>query len=94
MDFFVDDTPGPVIFGLQTCKDLSLVTINCAIETQTGITVVQPITTRDELQLYYPERFKGIGLFPGTQKLVLKEGYESVVYAPHRAPFQLKEKNC
>ena len=35
-------------------------------ETQTGTPAVQPITTCDELRSYYPDRFRGIGLFPGT----------------------------
>ena len=30
-EFFVADTPGPVILGLPSCRKLNLVTLNCAV---------------------------------------------------------------
>ena len=56
--FYVVETPGPVILGLPTSRDLLLVTLNCAVK---GVT----INSTDDLHRAYPDRFQGIGKFEG-----------------------------
>ena len=53
--FYVVETPGPVILGLPTSRDLNLVTLNCAVAK--GVT----INSTDDLKRAYPDRFQGIG---------------------------------
>ena len=88
--FYVADTPGPVIFGLQSCVELGLVQMNCEVnEQQNGNT---PIQTATQLRDAYPDRFKGLGHFQDKQKLVLKPDANPVIHAPRRAPIQLHDK--
>ena len=56
-ELYVVETPGPVILGLPTSRDLNLVTLNCAVTK--GVT----INSTDDLKRAYPDRFHGIGNF-------------------------------
>ena len=58
-EFFVADTPGPVILGLPSCRKLNLVTLNCAVSEHPP-----PLNSKEDLQRLYPDCFKGIGKFP------------------------------
>ena len=87
-DFFIADTPGPIIFGLQTCVDLHLVEMNCEV----NLDNVDIIRSSEDLKGLYPDRFEGIGNFPGKHKLTLKPDAQPVIHAPRRAPIQLKDK--
>ena len=85
--FFVAETAGPVIFGLQTCERLGLAQINCAINSHNTI-----IHSTQDLQQLYPDRFKGIDKFPEVHKLTIDEDVTPVKHAPLRAPIQLCDK--
>lgn len=91
--FYVADTPGPVIFGLRTSQSLGLVKLNCEILTQApSISGVQTINSLDSLMKFYPDRFQGLGKFPGEHRLLVDEKVEPKIHPPRRAPIQLQEK--
>ena len=90
--FFVVDTQGPVIFGLPTCLEQGLVKMNCGIHADTNAADTQSFKSAEDLRKRYPDRFKGIGKFPGTCKLTLKPNAQPVIHAPRKAPIQLRDK--
>ena len=65
-EFFVADTPGPVILGLPSCRKLNLVTLNCAVSEHSP-----PLNSKEDLQRLYPDCFKGIGKFRETFHITL-----------------------
>lgn len=87
--FYVAATPGPVIFGLQTCIELGLVTMNCEIKTESKNSEI--IRSAEQLKERYPDCFRGLGHFPGKQKLTLQSDSKPVIHAPRRAPIQLHD---
>lgn len=89
--FYISDTNGPVIFGLPVCNALGLVKLNCAINTSHGEKPKVNIESLDDLKLKYPDRFTGIGKFPGVHKLTLIDNTTPVIHPPRRAPIQLRE---
>ena len=89
--FYIADTAGPVIFGLKTCVALGLVTMNCVVNADDQ-SINQPICSAEKLREIYPDRFTGLGKFPGKYKLTLKEDANPVIHAPRRAPIQLRDK--
>ena len=84
--FFVADTPGPAIIGLPSCRELSLVVLNCEI-TQTA-----QINTKDDLQRQYPDRFEGIGKFRGDFHITLDPTVTPVIHAVRRCSIHLKDE--
>ena len=90
-EFYIADTPGPVIFGLPTCTALGLVKLNCAVEAETSSSE-QMIRSLDDLQRTYPDRFTGIGKFATAQKLTLNADATPVLHPPRRAPVQLRDE--
>ncbi|KAG1704766.1 hypothetical protein GQR58_003952 [Nymphon striatum] len=89
--FFVADTPGLVIFGLQTSAKLGLVVLNCTI----GASIsppASPVSTLSNLRVLYPDRFLGLGKFPGTHTLSLDKNVHPTQHRPRRAPVQLRDK--
>ena len=87
--FYVADAAGPVIFGLQTCERLGLVTVYCAISNKPDNPVISSVK---HLQDMYPDRFDGLGKFPDVQKLQIDGNATPVKHAPRRAPIQLRDK--
>ena len=85
-EFYVVETPGPVILGLPTSRDLNLVTLNCAVTK--GVT----INSTDDLKRAYPDRFQGIGNFEGHFHITTDPDATPVVYAPRRCPIALKDE--
>lgn len=84
IEFYVTNSPGPVIFGLPTCVKLGLVTMNCSImKNADGI---------EDLSLKYPDRFQGIGQLKGKYKLTLKDDVQPIIHPPRRAPIQLRDQ--
>ena len=46
-------------------------------------------TTEDLIQAY-PDRFKGIGCFPGTYHITLSSDAKPVVHAPRKCPIAMQ----
>ena len=91
--FYITDSSGPVIFGLATCTDLELVTMNCHIsEKNPDNHIPKPIKHLKDLQQLYPDRFTGLGKLPGEHKLVLNENAQPFRHPPRRAPIHLRDK--
>ena len=85
-EFFVADTPGPVILGLPSCRKLNLVTLNCAVSKHPP-----PLNSKEDLQRLYPDCFKGIGKFRETFHITLDPAVTPVVHAPRRCPIHIKD---
>ena len=68
--FFIVETSGPTIFGLQSSVALKLITLHCAI---TRTTPTNPVNDIQQLQALYPKQFDGIGNFPGTYNIVIND---------------------
>lgn len=88
-EFYVAETPGPVIFGLQLCTKLGLVKMNCVIKADNSGPTIKSVK---DLQKIYPDRFEGLGKFPGLHKLTLKDDATPAIHPPRRAPIQLRDK--
>ena len=79
--FFVAETPGHIILGLPSTKQMKIITIN-QIKTQN-------INTINDLTSMYPDRFEGIGNFEGTYHIVTDPTIPPVVHAPKRPPISM-----
>ncbi len=85
MQFYGAESPDPIILGNGASQRLGIITINMVHEltlTVQDIRTVpaQPITdTKTPLDLY-PDRFKGIGEFPGEYHIDVEQNSSSVVH--------------
>ena len=49
-----------------------------------------PLTSREDLIEAYPDRFEGIGRFPGTYHISLRDDAKPVVHAPRKCPIAMR----
>jgi len=104
--FYVADRPGPAILGLPSCSRLRIVHLNCSVEfrkhgkpiktpTEKG-KILQDIknlhqsNSQEDLITAYPDRFEGIGKFPGTYHIHLREDAIPVVNTPRKCPIAIR----
>ena len=96
--WYVADTPGPAILGLPSCTKLNIVELNCAVELQRrrpppqqvdDLETLTDLSSRQDLINAYPDHFKGIGCFPGTYHITLRENSTPVVHPPCKCPIAL-----
>ena len=71
---------GPSLLGSTDCEQLGLVKRVVTVGHATR-------TLKDEIQIKYPELYKGNGSLPGTHSFTLKEGSTGVIHAPRRVAF-------
>ena len=71
---------GPSLLGSTDCERLGLVKRVATVGHETR-------TLKDEIQIKYPELFKGNGSLPGTHSFTLNEGSTGVIHAPRRVAF-------
>ena len=104
--WYITDTPGPALLGLPACEKLGVVQVNCAVKTTqpnrslTGTTPTQAartlkskcIKSTDDLIREFPDRFTGIGKFPGEYKIRLCPDAHLVIHAPRKCPIALHPK--
>ena len=68
-EFIIDETPGPIIIGFRTNQAMKFITVHCdAHDIKTGNDYkvkCERIKDMKHLMSQYPDRFKGIGKFPG-----------------------------
>ena len=88
LKWYVADTPGPAILGLPTINKLGLITMHCAVTVQP----TKPIKSTKDLREQFPDRFEGIGKFPGTYKIHLKENAEPRIHPPRKCPIAMRPK--
>ena len=79
--FFVSVTPGPIILGLPSTKQMKIITIH-KIKTENFNTI-------SDLTNIYPDRFEGIGNFEGTYHIVTDPTIPPVVHSPRRPPISM-----
>ena len=96
-DFFVADADGPIILGLPASRSMKIITINCSLKKENKKPeepnqVLPELNTKEDLKLQYPDRFEGIGQFPGKFHITLKPDAEPVVQPPRKYPIQLKDE--
>ena len=48
-----------------------------------------PLNTKEDLIKVYPDRFEGIGHFPGTYHITLCSDAKPVIHAPRKCPFAM-----
>ena len=94
-EFFIAETPGPIIMGKKTSQILRIITINSMSEMT--IRVMHNITQetvgipdKESLLELYPDRFMGLGKFPGKYHIDMKPDAEPVIRPPRRYPIHLK----
>ena len=104
--FYVAETPGPAILGLPSCSRLRIVHLNCSVQfrkhgkpvtprperekVQQDMKQLGPINSREDLIKAYPDCFEGIGKFPGTYHIHLKEDAIPVVHPPKKCPIAIR----
>ena len=84
--FYVVDSDGPVIFGLQSSLNFGLITLHCPVSIGT------PVTDVNSLKSAYPEQFDRVGEFEGEQHLVVDPNVPSHKDAPRKMPIALADK--
>ena len=84
--FYVVQSDGPVIVGIQTSIQLGLVSLHCPVNTQTH---VDDINTLIKL---FPDQFDRIGEFRTTHRLMVDPNVPSHVDAPRKIPIALKDR--
>ena len=104
--FYVADTPGPAILGLPSCSRLRTVYLNCSVQlmkhgkpikvskerekVKQDMKNLKSINSKDDLIKAYPDQFEGIGKFPGTYHIYLKEDSIPVVHTPRKCPIAIR----
>ncbi|XP_054769307.2 uncharacterized protein K02A2.6-like [Lytechinus pictus] len=87
--FFIVDTRGPAILGLQSSVKMRLVIVNCEMHQRSSPGMIK--STQD-LVAAYPDQFQGIGRFPGEYHITLEENAEPVVHPPRKFPIHLRDE--
>ena len=89
-EFFIAETPGPVIIGLRTSQAMKFITVHCDahdIKTSNDDKIkCEPIKDMNHLMSQYSDRFNGIGKFPGQYHIDLKDDHIPVVCPPRKYP--------
>ena len=86
--FYVAHTQGPIIIGLPSCREMRLLTLNCCISLNNN---EQPYSMNSLLKLF-PDRFTGIGLFPGTTHISTNPKIPPVIHAARRVPINIRDE--
>ena len=87
--FFIVDTRGPAILGLQSSVKMRLVLVNCELHQRSRPNMIK--STQDLVDKY-PDRFQGIGRFPGEYHITLEDNAEPVVHPPRKFPIHLRDE--
>lgn len=90
LSFFVVESDSPNILGLDACRDLNLIKINCAI-TANNLNTNQELSI-DKLKDKYPECFDTVGTFQGEFHITLKENASPVIHPPRKCPIHVKHE--
>ena len=98
--WYVADTPGPAILGLPSGERLEVVKMICAVKViqdtshLPGLTPVPPtpkktapIKSTEDLIRKFPDRFQGIGQFPGEYIIRLCDDAQPVTHIPQNSQF-------
>ena len=103
--WYVADTPGPAILELPSCERLEVVKMNCAVKVIQGTSHlpgpnpvpatpkrIVPIKSTEDFIRKFPDRFQGIGQFPGEYTIRLHDNAQPVIHAPRKCPISIHPK--
>ena len=103
--WYVADTPSPAILGLPSCERLEVVKMNCAVKVIQGTSwlpgptpsppapkKIVPIKSTEDLIKKFPDRFQGIGQFPGEYTIRLCDNAQPVIHASQKCPISIHPK--
>ena len=96
LQFYVCESDGPIILGLEDSCRLELININ---KSTTEVTVCvlnksqEPIKNKTDLIAKYPKAFESLSKLPNKATLHLKEDHTPVVQSPKRCPINLTSEN-
>ena len=65
-------------------------TTTTATKAKDGPEKLKPLSSREDLINAYPDRFEGIGRFPGTYHITLRDDARPVVHAPRKCPIAIR----
>ena len=95
LQFYVCESDGPIILGLEDSCRLELININKST-TEVTVCVVnksqEPIKNKTDLIAKYPKASESLGKFPNKATLQLKEDHTSVVQSLRHCPINLKSE--
>ena len=81
--FYIVHTDGPNILGLQGCRSLNLIKVNCNINRQV------PIKTVEDLKSSHPEQFDKIGSFEGNFHIQTQSDATPIIQPPRKYPVNI-----
>ena len=103
--WYVADTPGPAILGIPSSERLEAVKMNCAVKVIQGTSHLPgptpaPATPKKTVQIKstedlirrFPDRFQGIGQFPGEYTIRLFDSAQPVIHDPWKCPISICPK--
>ena len=94
-DFYVAETPGPIIIGKNTSEQLKIITVNIAdvtLKVSQADKTSTPVPDNAALTALYPNQFTGLGKFPGKYHIDIDSEAKPVVRTPRRYPIHLKDE--
>ena len=99
------DTLGPHILGPPSCERLEVVKMNCAVKVIQGTSHLPgptpapatpkktvAIKSTEDLIRKFPDRFQGIGQFPGEYTIRLCHNAQPIIHAPRKCPISICPK--
>ena len=91
--WYVSGISGPAVMGYPLCRKLGVVHVNCSVDTSPASPKKQKlILTTNELQQEFPDRFDGIGRFPGEHHIYTRPEVQPTVHPPRKCPVALRPK--
>ena len=92
--FYIARSEGPIIIGRRTSQQLGIITVNIADVTLAVSQVPGENSQLDKniLLELYPDRFEGIGKFPGKCHIDLTPGAKAVIQPPRKYPIHLRDE--
>lgn len=91
--FFIVDSEGPAIIGLQSAETMSLVTMHCEISQHPEPAHNLPsVSSMKDLKQNYPDQFDRIGNFHGEYHITVDPDVQPVVHAARRCSIHLRNE--
>ena len=106
LSIYITDTIGTTILGLPSCSRLRIVNLNCSVQlskhsqpiktckerekVKQDMKNLKLINSKDDLIKAYLVQFEGIGKFPGTYQIYLREDAIPVVHTPQKCPIAIQ----
>jgi transposase InsO family protein len=94
--FYIAESEGPAILGLNSCKIMDIVSLRCD---DIGIDIcathasksTSSVSSVNDLIKMFPDSFDTLGSFPGEYHITVDPTVAPVVHAPRKYPIQLRQ---